>query len=301
MPRNPKVEFDLLQMYFGEPYVIDLEDAVGSVTVYSPTIGDILSVGEKVFYETLNIFVCNTTQYRLPLWKMNVDWNEISDFQLFVNLYHNINPKISKLLFGDLDFEKFVPLMKRVPKKPEVKSEDESKKDDSVEPNAVENLDADTSDSDDENKEPEVVWEEQLILWDDDDQIEINYDVYNHFHQYIQTMFSTFPEEKITEDRVLKQWYINKDERAVRRAEKDAEKGDTHNASIQSLISACINHPGFKYKLQDLKQVGVFEFYDSVKRLQVYEQSTALMKGMYSGFVDGSKINAKDYNFMREV
>lgn len=61
MPRNPKIEFDELQMYFGEPYVIDVEDAVGSITVYSPTIGDILLMGEKKFYQGLNIFICNTT------------------------------------------------------------------------------------------------------------------------------------------------------------------------------------------------------------------------------------------------
>ena len=73
------------------------------------------------------------------------------------------------------------------------------------------------------------------------------------------------------------------------------------SSSIQALISSCINHPGFKYSLKDLKHVGVAEFYDSVKRLQVYEQSTALMKGMYSGFVDGSKLKATDYNFMREI
>ena len=292
MPRNPKVNFDMLQMYFGNPYVIDLENAVGSITVYSPTIGDIISVGEKKFYETLNIFVCNTTQYRLPLWKVNIDWNEISDFQLFVNLYHGIDKDISRLLFGELDFEEFVPLMKRVPAKPKETSEE----------NADENSQTKSDNEEDiDGKLDEPEWEEELILWNDEKQIEINYDVYNHFHQYIQTMFSTFPEEKITEDRVLKQWYINKDERAIKRAEKEAEKGETHTASIQSLISACINHPGFKYKLQDLRQVGVFEFYDSVKRLQVYEQSTALMKGMYSGFLDSSKLKAADYNFMREV
>jgi len=61
MPRNPKVDFDLLQMYFGEPYVIDLENTPGKVTVYSPTIGDIIEIGEKKFYQTLNIFICNTT------------------------------------------------------------------------------------------------------------------------------------------------------------------------------------------------------------------------------------------------
>jgi hypothetical protein len=43
------------------------------------------------------------------------------------------------------------------------------------------------------------------------------------------------------------------------------------------------------------------EFYDSVSRLQIYEQSTALMKGMYSGFISAKDIKPEDYNFMREI
>lgn len=248
-------------MYFGNPYVIDLEDTPGQVTVYTPTIGDIINIGEKKFYQTLNIFICNTTQYRVILWDLGIDWNTYSDFELFINLSSQIDPEVSKLLFGDLDFGKFVPLLRRRPG--------------------------------DEQPEP--------ILWDDEDEIEINYDVYNHFAQYLRTMFNTFPEEKITQDNTLKSWYITKDKRAIENKKKLAEKGKEETYSIQALISSCINHPGFKYSLKELKNVGVCEFYDSVKRLQVYEQSTALMKGMYSGFVDGSKLKPTDYNFMRDI
>jgi len=40
---------------------------------------------------------------------------------------------------------------------------------------------------------------------------------------------------------------------------------------------------------------------DSVQRLQVYEASTALLKGMYSGMVDSSKVKAEDYNWMKSL
>lgn len=262
MPRNPKVKFDMLQLYCGEPYIIDLDNAVGSVTVYSPTIGDIISLGEKRFYQTLNIFICNTTQYRVILWDLGIDWNTFGDFELFAMLYPQIDPDVAKLMFGDLEFNKFQPFTKRL--------------------------------SDDD--------EPQLILWDEEDEIEINYDVYNHISQYLRTVFNTFPDEKITENNTLKKWYIDKDKREIERNLKKAEKGEVQaSTSIQALISSCINHPGFKHSLKDLKNVGVAEFYDSVKRLQVYEQSTSLMKGMYSGFIDGSKIKPQDYNFMREI
>ena len=50
MARNPKVEVDLLKLYFGDPYEIDLENAPGKVTVYSPTIGDMVRIGERKFW-----------------------------------------------------------------------------------------------------------------------------------------------------------------------------------------------------------------------------------------------------------
>jgi hypothetical protein len=81
-------------------------------------------------------------------------------------------------------------------------------------------------------------------------------------------------------------------------ADSGKDKSDT---SIQSIISSLVNHPGFKYKLKELKEVGVAEFYDSVKRLQVYEQTTSLLKGMYSGFIDSKNIKPQDYNFMRDI
>ena len=266
MPRNPKVEFDMLKMYFGRPYVIDLENTVGSVTIYSPTIGDIVDVGEEKFYQSLNIIIGNTTQYRLMLWEFNIDWNEISDFQLFTMLYKQIDPEVCKLIFGDLDLQKFEVMVKQ--QQPQ---------------------------SDDEDQTGEIV------MWNNEDQVEINADVHNHFSQYLRAVFNMFPEEKITHDNNLKSWYISKDRRAAERAKKEAEKGKHKSFSIQPLISACVNHPGFKYKLSELNEVGVMEFYDSVSRLQIYEQATALMKGMYSGFISAKDIKPEEYNFMREI
>ena len=67
------------------------------------------------------------------------------------------------------------------------------------------------------------------------------------------------------------------------------------------LVSALVNHPGFKYKTNELKQLNIYQFMDSVRRLQVYENTTALLKGMYSGFVDGSQIHERDVNWLRDL
>ena len=51
---------------------------------------------------------------------------------------------------------------------------------------------------------------------------------------------------------------------------------------------------------RNVGHVGVCEFFDSVQRLQIYESATACMKGLYSGFVDGSKIKPEEYNWLKE-
>lgn len=252
--RYPKLEFDRLQMYFGKPYIIDLEGVNGSITIKMPTVGNVMMYGEKLFNATLSIFITNTTSYRLALWDSGIDWNEISDFELFCMLYKKLDNGAVNLMFDNLDFSKF-------------------------ELNKVMKDDV-----------------EQIVLYDKEDDIEINEDVYQYIHQYLQEVFNIFPVEKITHNKTMKEMYIRKD-----RSEFEHTKEDSEKSSIQALISSCVNHPGFKYKLNELTDLGMCEFYDSVKRLQIYESSTALMKGMYSGFVDSSKIKPDSYNFMKEI
>ena len=256
--RNPKIEFDKLQMYFGEPYVIDFPDVKGVITIYQPTIGDVVALGESIFNATLRIFTTNTTANRLELWKSGLDWNIVSDFELFCMLYRSINNKASKLIFKDLDFS----LFKVLPR--------------------------------------DVNGETVIYLYDEEHDIEINENVYHHISQYLRNVFNTFPEEKITTDEIMKKWFIRKDERQLE-IDKNKKDEDVDKNSIQPLISACVNHPGFKYKLSELKNVGICEFYDSVQRLQVYENTTSLMKGMYSGMIDSKKIRPEDYNFMKKI
>lgn len=254
--KYPQLEFDRLKMYFGEPLVIPCRH--GEITVLSPTIGDIITLGESKFYSTLNILVANTTSYRLFLWDLQLDWNEVSDFELFCMIYKNIDSDASRLLFGDLDFSLFEPKVLNV---------DEATK--------------------------------KLVLANVEQNVEIDEDVYQQIHQYFQMMFNMHPEELLTQEKRMKDWWIAKDRREQERKLK--KKADEKPYSIQPIISALVNHPGFKYKLKELREVGVAEFYDSVKRLQIYEQSNALLHGIYGGMISSKDIEPESYNFMREA
>lgn len=258
-------DISLLQLYFGDPYQVS-----DKILVYQPTIGGILEYdkkfGESEFWSMLNVFIGNTTSYRLLLWDMGIDWNEISDFQLFSLLIKTLKVENTEILFGDLDLSSFDAYMKQIP------NEDES-----------------------DNKE-ESELKQEMVLWNPELDIEINEDIYKNIALYIRTMFNIFPKVEKAKGKTTKKWIIEEDRMNLANAKKE----DT-TSTFLPLIESCCCHPGFKYKKNELREVGIYEFMKDVQRLQVYESTTALLKGMYSGFIDTKGIDKEEFDFMRDI
>lgn len=258
-------DISLLQLYFGDPYQVS-----DKILVYQPTIGGILEYdkkfGESEFWSMLNVFIGNTTSYRLLLWDMGIDWNEISDFQLFSLLIKTLKVENTEILFGDLDLSSFDAYMKQIP------NEDESNNKEESEP------------------------KQEMILWNPELDIEINEDIYKNIALYIRTMFNIFPKIEKAKGKTTKKWIIEEDRMNLANAKKE----DT-TSTFLPLIESCCCHAGFKYKKNELREVGIYEFMRSVQRLQIYESTTALLKGMYSGFIDTKGIDKEEFDFMRDI
>ena len=82
--------------------------------------------------------------------------------------------------------------------------------------------------------------------------------------------------------------------------EKRAKEGN-HQSVLMPMISAMMRYPGFKYKSSELKECGIYEFMDAVVGASIYIQSTALLQGSYSGMIDTSKINKKQFDWTRST
>ena len=243
MTGSDNYEVDELQLYFGEPYRI-----TDTIIVRQPTLGEIIEFGEDAFYNTLYIFITNPTSYRVALWDKGIDWNKLTDYNLFMMLYPNINVNALQLFLPGFYLYK-VTLSNQ---------------------------------------------EETIILSNDHGDI-ITEEIYSKISYYLRKMFNYFPKVEKAKGKITKEWIIE--------GEKERLKNKPNHfvSNLLPLISACLNHPGFKYKKSELKEIGIVEFMDSVKRLQVYESTTALLVGRYSGMIDTSKLNNEDFNFMREV
>ena len=125
--------------------------------------------------------------------------------------------------------------------------------------------------------------------------------VYTRMVKYLRAMFNIHPKIEHAKNKATKEAMIWEDEENRKIQESKNKKLDVQKSFLLPLVSAMVNHPGFKYKTSELKEINIVQFMDSVKRLQVYESVTALMKGMYSGFVDGSQFKADDLNWLRDL
>lgn len=135
----------------------------------------------------------------------------------------------------------------------------------------------------------------QLFLYDEENDFVLNESEYMEIAEYIRTLLNIHPKIETAKGKTTKQWMIDEDRMNM------AQRDEKNTSTLLPLISACINHPGFKYKLQELRDVGIYEFMDSVQRLQIYESTIALLGGSYSGFADMSKVPKEQFNFMREL
>lgn len=263
-------EFDRLKMYFGEPYEIS-----NRLVVVQPKFGDILEVGEQRFYETLSIFISNSTGYRLPLWNLGIDWNKTVDYELFCMLYGGIDPEISAMLFDEV----------------EMIDEDGETVYQPIDFSAFEAYEV-TLPQEDPDAEPV----KKITLYNRNQDIEIDENTYLKLSQYLRTVFNIFPKTERAKGQATKEAIIWEEEENAKR-----RKDDVYHSTLLPIVSSLLNHPGFKYKLDEMRNLTMAQIMDSVQRLQVYENSTALLRGSMSGFVDTSKIPKDNFNFMRDL
>ena len=264
--KKKSYEFDKLALLFMEDY------EVKGIKISQPTINDILRVGESNFYQALSPFLYNSTSIRVMLWESGIDWCTVKDIEVF-NILNNIqkqNKEILRQVIGDEINKRENPLK-------------------------ILFKDIDMADFNLYKEKETEDSEEKLCLYNPQYDIKLYEDDYMQIAEYIREMLNIHPKVEKAKGKTAKRWMIDEDKmNALHRDEKNT-------STLLPLVSACVNHPGFKYKLQELREVGIYQFMDAVQRLQIYESSRALLQGSYSGFCDTSKVPQDNFNFMRNI
>ena len=238
-------EYDELKMYFGEPFCIN-----DKISVYTPTIGEIIDFGEKKYYGMIHTLTCIPSDMKSQLDDMGIDYMAISDFELFMMLSKGLTPESTRLILGNLDLSKFSPFLNQT--------------------------------------------NNETILYDVENDIIIDRLIYMKIVDYIRKIHNIKPKVERAANKTTKKILIQLDRERIKKS-----KNEPYKSQLKPLISAMMRYPGFKYKKNELKECGLYEFMDTVYGSQVYVSSTALIQGSYSGMIDTSKIDKKEFNWMR--
>lgn len=92
---------DSLSMLRGRDY-----EVCEGIIIRQPSLSEIEELDENEYYSMVSVFVCHPFDMIAQLTDMKVDFTKISSYQLFCVLVQMLEIKNTKILFGDLDFQK---------------------------------------------------------------------------------------------------------------------------------------------------------------------------------------------------
>lgn len=91
----------MLKMYFGHDYVIN-----DKIVIRQPTIGEIVEYGEQEYFSMAHLLCSISSDFKPELLDMGLDYEKISDLEMFYIATRNLNADKTRILFGDIDFSK---------------------------------------------------------------------------------------------------------------------------------------------------------------------------------------------------
>lgn len=99
------INVDPLKLYFGDPYVVNQY-----ITIYQPTIGEIIEYGEREYYSMVQTLTAIPSEMKSSLWDSGLDWTQVEDFQLFMMLSQSLSQDQTKIILGDIDLQRMKPV-----------------------------------------------------------------------------------------------------------------------------------------------------------------------------------------------
>lgn len=96
------IDIDTLGILFNKPFVIN-----DYISLKQPSIGQIVQMGEQEYFSMIHTLTAIPSDMKSVLWDMGIDYEEISDYELFCMLAPTVNSEYSNLIFTEpIDFSR---------------------------------------------------------------------------------------------------------------------------------------------------------------------------------------------------
>lgn len=94
----------------GTDFVVGLDGDANEgkkIKIRMPKVGEIIDFGERNYYHIVYAFAATSSDYKAQLDDEGVDWQKVSDYEMFIRLFVWMRKKDLSILFGDLNLNKF--------------------------------------------------------------------------------------------------------------------------------------------------------------------------------------------------
>lgn len=136
--------------------------------------------------------------------------------------------------------------------------------------------------------------EGNVVLADKEAGIIIDEDIYSSIVGYLRKLHNITPKVERAKNQITKQVLIDDDRRKIA-----ANKNKPFKSYLMPLISAVKVRQG--YTRDYIRNMGFYEFFDDVARLQIINNADHLLSSVYSGNIDMKKLKKEELNWMREI
>lgn len=134
---------------------------------------------------------------------------------------------------------------------------------------------------------------DEIILADKEAGILIDQLVYMRMMTFLRKLHNITPKPERAKGKRAKQAMIDEDRR-----KREFNKDKPFKSYLLPLISAVKVRQG--YTKDYVRNMGLYEFWDDLNRLQIMYNADHLMDGIYSGGIDAKKIKKEELNWLRE-
>lgn len=136
----------------------------------------------------------------------------------------------------------------------------------------------------------------QMVFLEDPNGVRIDVNIYTKMSEFIRSMHGIKPKRVRAFNKATKKVMVQEALAILER-----EKNKPHKPMLRNLVSSMVCSSGYKYDLEGTRNLGIVAFMDFVKRVGVIQNANQLIMGAYCGNIDTSKINKKEFDWMRDL
>ena len=135
---------------------------------------------------------------------------------------------------------------------------------------------------------------DEVVLADKESGVVIDKLVYMRIMSFLRKLHNITPKPEKAKGKRAKEAMIEEDRR-----NREFNKDKPFRSYLLPLISAVKVKQG--YTRDYVRNMGLYEFFDDVSRMQAIDSANHLLNGAYCGMADLSKVDKKEFNWMREL